>query len=177
MASILWKFWYIALVYQGGRYSILGLTQVKLTQVDHHQWLIAIWLRSSGIYDNSPQYRVAILHTIKPKCHGQLQDFSILSWNLEATVYRHFIHPQHRVLCILPLESCNFLALAHSALDQPGLHSVLNRPVRWPSPAVRPRFLQDGRTAPRPSVSVLPQDGRNVGRHPPSSGGHCISLD
>jgi len=48
--------------------------------------------------------------------------------------------------------------------------SVLNRPVR-------PRFLQDGRTAPRPSVSVLTQDGRNDGRHPPSSGGYCISLD
>jgi hypothetical protein len=30
---------------------------------------------------------------------------------------------------------------------------------------------------PWPSVSVLPQDGRNVGRHPPSSGGYCISLD
>jgi hypothetical protein len=47
--------------------------------------------------------------------------------------------------------------------------SVVNRPVR-------PRFLQDGRDGAKAVRPVLTQDGRNVGRHPPSSGGYCLSL-
>jgi len=64
--------------------------------------------------------------------------------------------PLETMLCSAP----TLLEKVHSSEASP---SVLNRPVR--------------RTAPRPSVSVLPQDGRNVGRYPPSSGGYCISLD
>jgi len=40
----------------------------------------------------------------------------------------------------------------------------------------RPRFLQDGRDGAKAVNPVLTQDGRNVGRHPPSSGGYCLSL-